>query len=121
MRRRRFAAGSMVSAFVLGGSALLSFSPASAATGFHCPGTPGSSDHSFAYMSGVKGESSPSKALTDFLRTGSDGLHLPLNKWTHPSKNLFVYSGVYGNIRVTTDRLPKGTYVVVTANEVCSS
>jgi hypothetical protein len=114
-------AGSMLSALIVNCAGLLGFSPASAAAGFHCPGTPGDANHSFAYMNGVTGEPSPSKALTQFLRTGSDGLHLPLTKWTHPSKNLFVYSGIHGNIRVTTYRLPKGSYVVTEANQTCST
>ncbi len=118
MRRCALGAGSML---VVGSALLLSFSPASAASGFHCPGTPGSANHSFAYMRGVTGEPSPSKALTHFLRTGSDGLHLPLAKWTHPSKNLFVYSGVHGNIQVTTLRLPTGSSVIVQANQTCST
>lgn len=105
MSRSVFAAGSMLSALAVSCAGLLSFSPASAAAGFHCPGTPGSADHSFAYLNGVTGEPSPSKALTHFLRTGSDGLHLPLSKWTHPSKDLFVYSGIHGDVRVTTYRL----------------
>jgi hypothetical protein len=121
MRRPAFAAGSMLSALALSCAGLLSMHPASAATGFHYPGTPGSADHSFAYLSGVRGEPSPSKALTHFLRTGSDGLHLPLSKWTHLSKNLFVYSGTDGNIRVTTYRLPKGSYVVTQADQTCAT
>jgi hypothetical protein len=121
MRLCVFRAGSIFAVLAVGGAGLLSISPGSGATGFHCPGTPGSSNHSFAYTSGVKGEPSPSKAFMHFLRTGSDGLHLPLSKWTHPSKNLFVYSGIPGNIQVTTYRLPKGSYVIVTANETCST
>ena len=120
MRRRGFTAGSILSALTLSGAGVLSVSPAAEASGFHCPGTPGVSNHSFVYMNGVKGEPSPSKALTHFLRTGSDGLHLPLSGWTHPLKNLFVYSGIHGKIQVTTYRLPKGSYVIVTANETCS-
>ena len=38
-----------------------------------------------------------------------------------PSKNLFVYSGVHGNIQVTTFRLPTGSYVIVQANQTCST
>ena len=41
--------------------------------------------------------------------------------WTHPSKNLFVYSGAHGNIQVMTSRLPKGSSVVVQANQTCST
>ena len=121
MRRPVFAAGLMLSAFAASCAGPLSFATASAAAGFHCPGTPGSANHSFAYLNGVAGEASPSKALTHFLRTGSDGLHLPLSGWAHPSKDLFVYSGVHGNIRVTTYRLPKGSYVVTQANQTCST
>ena len=77
VRRTVCIAGLMLSALAASCAGLLSFSPASAATGFHCPGTPGSASHSFAYMNGVTGEPSPSEALTHFLRTGSDGLHLP--------------------------------------------
>jgi hypothetical protein len=118
MDRRVLAAGPLL---VVGSAALLSFSHASGASGFHCPGTPGSANHSFAYTGRVTGQSSPSKALKQFLRTGSDGLHLPLGTWTHPSKNLFVYSGIHGNIEVTTFRLPKGSYVVTQANQTCST
>ena len=118
MHRRVLSAGSM---FVVGSAALLSFSPASGASGFHCPGTPGSADHSFVYTRGATGESSPSKALMQFVRTGSDGLHPPLGKWTHPSKSLFVYSGMHGNIQVTTLRLSKGSYVIAQANQTCST
>ena len=75
MRRCALGAASML---VVSSALLLSFSPASGASGFHCPGTPGSANHSFAYMRGVTGQPSPSQALTHFLRTGSDGLHLPL-------------------------------------------
>lgn len=119
MRRQGFAAGSMLSVLTLSGAGLLSISPAAGASGFHCPGTPGLSNHSFAYMNGVKGEPSPSKALIHFLRTGSDGLHLPLSGWIHPSKNRFVYSGTHGKIQVTTYRVPNGSYVIVTADENC--
>jgi|SRR5580658_2721246 hypothetical protein len=121
MRRAVFAACSMLSVLVVGSAGLLAVSPASAAAGFHCPGTPGEANHSFAYTNGVTGQPSPSKALAQFLRGGSDGLHLPLRKWTHPSKNLFVYSGIHGNIRVTTYRLPKGSYVVTSADVICST
>ena len=109
------------STLVVSSALLLAFSPASGASGFHCPGTPGSADHSFAYTTRATGQPSPSQALTHFLRTGSYGLHLPLRTWTHPSKNLFVYSGAQGSIRVMTFRLPKGSYVVVQANQTCST
>lgn len=121
MRPSVFAAGSILSALALGCAGLLSVSTASAAAGFHCPGTPGSSNHSFSYTTGTTGQRSASKALTHFLRTGSDGLHLPLSNWTHPSKNLFVYSGNHENIQVTTYRLSNGSYVIVEANQTCST
>jgi hypothetical protein len=121
MRRFAFAAGSALLVLAVSCAGLLSFTPASAAAGFHCPGTPGNANHSFVYMNGVRGEPSPSKALSHFLRTGSDGLNLPLSKWTHPSKNLFVYSGIHGNIQVMTYRLPGGSYVVTEADQTCST
>ena len=118
MRRCVLAAGSML---IVSSALLLSFSPVSGASGFHCPGTPGSADHSFAYTTGATGQPSPLQALMHFLRTGSDGLHFPLRTWTHPSKNRFDYSGIHGSIEVTTLRLPKGTYVVGQANQTCSA
>ncbi len=121
MHRSVRTAGAMLLALVVGSTGLLSLSSASGATGFHCPGTPGAANHSFAYMGGTPGAASPSSALAQFLRTGSDGLHLPLRTWTHPSKNLFVYSGVHGIIRVTTSRLSKGSYVVTQANLTCAT
>jgi hypothetical protein len=121
MRRLVLAAVSALWVLALSCLGLFSLHAASAATGFHCPGTPGSADHSFAYLRGVRGEPSPSLALTHFLRTGSDGLQLPLSKWTHPSKNLFVYSGTDGSIRVTTYRLPKGSYLVTQADQTCAT
>ena len=111
-----------VASLLVVSSALLLLSvPASGASGFHCPGTPGSSGRSFAYTTGATGQPSPSQALLHFLRTGSDGLRLPLRTWAHPSKNLFVYSGTHGHIEVMTFRLPKGSYVVAQVNQVCST
>jgi hypothetical protein len=115
----------MLSVLAAGFSSLMSILPAGA-TGFHCPGTPGSSNTSFAYMSkdGSKastGASTPAKAFADFLRTGSDGLHFPKTEWTHPSKNLFVYNGIHGNIQVTTLRTQRGTYLVTQAKQNCST
>ena len=118
MRRLGCATGSILSVLTLIGVGLLLASPAAEASGFHCSEN---ASRSFAYKSGVKGEPVPSKALTHFLRTGSDGLQLPLSKWTHPSKNLFVYSGTDGSIRVTTYRLPKGSYVVTQADQTCAT
>jgi hypothetical protein len=118
MRRRGSAAGSVLSVLALSGAGLILVSPAAEASGSHCSEN---SSHSFAYKSGVKGQSSSSRALTHFLRTGSDGLNLPLSGWTRPSKNLFAYSNPHGSIQVTTYRVPKGSYVVVGASELCST
>lgn len=118
MRRLDCATGSVLSALMLTGAGLMVVSPASAPTGFHCSQN---SSRSFAYKSEVKGQPSPSKALTHFLRTGSYGLHLPLSGWTHPSKNLFAYSNPHVSIQVTTYRVPKGSYVIVGATELCAT
>lgn len=112
-------------AFAVGLASLMSNSPAGA-TGFHCPGTPGGRARTFLYEAtggseGPTGEPTPTKAFKAFLRTGSDGWHLPLTEWTHPSKNLFVYSGIRGNIQVTTFRTQRGSYVVGHANQNCST
>ena len=118
MRRLGCATGSMISALTLTGVGLMVVSPAAEASGFHCSQNV---SRSFAYKSGVQGQPAPSKALTHFLRTGSDGLHLPLSGWTHPSRNLFAYSSPHAIIRVTTYRVPKGSYVVVEATEFCAT
>jgi hypothetical protein len=116
VRRLGCATGSLISALTLIGVGLISISPAAEASGFHCSQN---ASRSFAYRSGVKGQPAPSKALNHFLRTGSDGLHLPLSGWTHPSKNLFAYPSPRAIIRVTTYQVPKGSYVVVEATEFC--
>jgi hypothetical protein len=123
MRRR--VVRSVLTVLAAAFASFILISPAEAA-GFHCPGTPGSSDESFAYSSKVgssppRGESSPTKALKSFLRTGSDGLHLPLTKWTHRSKDVFVYDGVHGRIQVTTFRTGQGSYLVGEAQQTCST
>ena len=114
MRRLGCATGSIASALAVNGFGLILVSPAAEASGFHCSENV---SHSFAYKSGVKGQPAPSKALTHFLRTGSDGLHLPLSGWTDPSKNHFAYSSPHASIQVTTYGVPKGSYVVVGATE----
>lgn len=116
MRRLGCATGSIVSALTVTGVGLILVSPAAEASGFHCSENV---SRSVAYKSGVKGQPAPSKALTQFLQTGSDGLHLPLSGWTYPSKNHFVYSSPQTSIQVTTYRVPKGSYVVVGATEFC--
>jgi hypothetical protein len=118
MRRPGCATGSVLSALTLTCAGLMVVSPAAAATGFHCSEN---TSRSFAYKSGVTGQPSPSKALAHFLRTGSYGLHLPLSGWTHPSENQFAYSSPHASIQVTTYRVPKGSYVVVEASEICSA
>jgi hypothetical protein len=115
-----------VLALLAGGLAgVVSVSPAGA-TGFHCPGTPGTSSVSFGYevkvgSKGPMGASSPTKAFKDFLRGGSDGRHFPLTAWTHPSKNVFLYDGVHGRIQVTTFRTRQGSYLVGSAEQTCST
>jgi hypothetical protein len=121
MRSWILAVGSTLCVLVVSGSGLMSPSSAGAESGFHCPGTPGSSGQAFAYMNGVTGQSSPSKALVEFLRTGHDGLPRLLSQWRHVSTNLFEYSGVRGNIRVTTYRIPTGSYVVTQVQQTCST
>ena len=116
VRRLGCATVSMISALTLTGVGLIVVSPVAEASGFHCSENV---SRSFAYKSGVKGQPAPSKALTHFLRTGSDGLHLPLSGWTHPSKNHFAYSSPQASIQVTTYRVAKGSYVVVGATEFC--
>ncbi len=70
---------------------------------------------------GPTGEPSPMKALMAFLRTGSDGMHLPLTEWKHPSKNIFAYNGIHGKIQVTTFRTQRGSYLVGQATQHCST
>jgi hypothetical protein len=116
MRRLGCVAGSTMSALALIGVSLILVASAAEASGFHCSEN---ASRSFAYKSGIKGQPAPSEALTHFLRTGSDGLRLPLSGWTHPTKNLFAYSSPQAIIRVTTYRIPKGSYVVVGVTEFC--
>ena len=97
---RRCAVGLMLTVLAAGFLSVMSILPAEA-TGFHCPGTPGSRNTGFVYLSkdGSKaptGASSPAKAFADFLRTGSDGLHFPMTEWRHPSKNLLSTTGFTG-------------------------
>ena len=118
---RRWAIGLVLAA----GLASLTSIPPAGASGFHCPGTPGSASESFMYMvkDGSKGPgwSSPTKAFHYFLRTGSKGKHFPLTTWTHPSKNLFVYDGIHGKIQVTTFRTQRGSYLVGHVDQTCST
>ena len=126
MRRCVIEIGLMLTALAVAVAVLVSFAPVSGASGYHCPGTPGSATHSFIYLthdggSGPKGASSPTRAFTSFIHSGSGGLHLPLTKWTHPSKNLFVYDGIHGKIQVTTFRLNGGSYAVGQTKQTCST
>jgi hypothetical protein len=115
--------GLALTAGIAGG---ISTSAASAATSssFHCPGVSGSQSESFVYYDrdgtrGPNGEPSPSKALAEFIRTKGRSLHVPLAKWSHHSKNLFEYSGVHGNIQVTTFRFSNGSYLVTRMEQSC--
>ena len=122
---RRCAVGLVLTVLAAGFASVMSILPAEA-TGFQCPGTPGGSTTGFAYLSkdgskATTGASSSAKAFAEFLRSGSDGLHLPMTEWRHPSKNLFVYNGIHGNIQVTTFRTQRGTYLVGQAKQTCST
>ena len=122
---RRHVVRSMLTGLVAAFASFILISPAEAA-GFHCPGTPGSSNESFSYASKVgsnppRGESSPARALKSFLRKGSDGLRFPLTKWAQRSKNVFVYDGIHGRIQVTILRIGQGSYVVGQAEQTCST
>jgi hypothetical protein len=123
MRWGAVMSGLALTAGIAGGVSTPSASAATSSS-YHCPGVEGSQGESLSYYTrdgdrGPKGEPSPSKAFAEFIQTRGKGLHVPLAMWSHRSKNLFDYSGVHGNIQVTTTRFSNGSYLVTQVEQSC--